>query len=371
MKPWDLAIIGAGIHGVAVARAAAYYGWRVLLVEARGVAAGTSSRSSKLIHGGLRYLESGRLGLVRECLAERRALLAAYPGLVRLVPHYLPVYPWTRRRPARLAAGLALYALLGGLGSDTRFGRLPPACWGRLDGLRQRGLQTVWAYLDAQTHDRALTQVVADEAVAAGAELRMPAECIAGTFDGEVWRLRLRVPGRTQEVCAARLVNAAGPWVNDVLERLRPTIATAAVDLVQGTHLILDAPLMQGVYYVEAEDTRAVFIMPWHRGQTLIGTTEIPYRGDPQEVSPLASEREYLMATLLSYFPRYRGIQVVDAYAGLRVLPVGDDRPFGRSRETQLRRDLDGRLLSIIGGKLTAHRATARRVVSALASAGR
>ncbi|HKQ30418.1 MAG TPA: FAD-dependent oxidoreductase, partial [Burkholderiales bacterium] len=148
---YDIVVIGGGIHGAGVAQAAAAAGYSVLALEKTALAAGTSSRSSKLIHGGLRYLESGRLRMVRESLHERAVLLRIAPELVRLVPFYLPIYPDTRRRPWQIAAGLSLYALLGGLARDNRFVRVPRAEWDDLEGLDMHRLQCVFRYYDGQT----------------------------------------------------------------------------------------------------------------------------------------------------------------------------------------------------------------------------
>ena len=150
---YDFAIIGGGIHGVGVAQNAATAGYRVLLLEARDLAAGTSSKSSKLIHGGLRYLESFELSLVRESLRERAILLRVAPHLVKLVPFHIPVYRDTSRRPWQVRAGLSLYALLATDFETGSFSKLPRGEWAGLDGLRLDGLQAVFRYYDAQTDD--------------------------------------------------------------------------------------------------------------------------------------------------------------------------------------------------------------------------
>ena len=157
---YDLVVIGAGIHGVGVAQAAAAAGYSVLVLEQTGIASATSCRSSKLIHGGLRYLESGQLNLVRESLRERDILLRIAPQLVQLVPFYIPVYRHTARRPWQIRAGLALYAVLGNLRRHAWFAALPRVQWGNLDGLATENLQAVFRYQDAQTDDAALTQAV-------------------------------------------------------------------------------------------------------------------------------------------------------------------------------------------------------------------
>src|SRR6185436_2703518 len=171
---YDLLIIGAGIHVVGVAQAAAAAGYSVLVLEKTALAAGTSSKSSKLIHGGLRYLETGQLRLVRESLREREILLRVAPELVHLVPFYIPVYRRTRRRPWQITVGLSLYAALGGFTSANRFARLARDEWAALDGLETRALQAVFRYHDAQTDDAALTRAVMRSAQSLGAELKMP-----------------------------------------------------------------------------------------------------------------------------------------------------------------------------------------------------
>ncbi len=369
----DVLIIGAGIHGAGVAQAVAARGHRVVVLEQTAPASGTSSRSSKLIHGGLRYLESAQFGLVRECLRERRVLLRIAPELVRLRPFHIPVYRNTRRRAWQIGVGLALYAALDGFASDSRFSRLAPHEWSRLDGLDTTGLQAVFRYYDAQTDDAALTRAVLHSAQTLGAQLRMPARVTRVERHAQGARVFYR-SGDAERDCNTRvLVNAAGPWVNDVLQKVVPAAVMLPVELVQGTHIVLPGSLSQGMYYLEAPDAaRAVFVMPW-RDALLVGTTETPYRGAPEAVAPLPAELDYLLDTCAHYFPAYRGMTRVDirsAFAGLRVLPARPGAAFGRPRETLLHTDEPRRptLLTIYGGKLTAYRATAQKVMQRLAN---
>lgn len=366
---YDLAVIGGGIHGAGVAQAAAAAGWSVVVLERTSLAAGTSSRSSKLIHGGLRYLENHQYALVKECLRERALLLRNAPDLVHLVPFYLPVYRSTRRRPAYLRLGLSLYALLGGLVPAARFRRLSRAQWAQLDGLETQNLDAVFEYHDAQTDDAALTRAVMHAACTLGAQLRMPAEFEQAQQGADrLWRIDYRTGISGAHVVARTLVNAAGPWIEEVQSRLHPRPAARAVDLVQGTHIVLSGTLERGIYYVESSrDGRAIFVMPWQQ-QTLIGTTETPYHGDPALVVPLAEEVDHLRATASQYFPHLRQAPLLQAYAGLRVLPRGPGAAFARSRDTLLDSDTPTRptLIAIYGGKLTAYRATAERVIARL-----
>ena len=366
----DVLVVGAGIHGAGIAQAAAAAGHSVLVLEQSAIAAGSSSRSSKLVHGGLRYLESAQFRLVRESLHERTLMLRLAPELVRLQPFHIPVYGATRRRPWQLRLGLSLYALLAGFGPGARFASLARREWSGLDGLETRGLQRVFRYHDAQTDDAALTGAVLRSAQSLGAELAMPARFVRGEAHADGVRVRYLLAGREEEVDARVLVNAAGPWAAEVARAIVPGIPVPQLELVQGSHLLLPHAPQAGCYYLESpRDGRAVFALPW-KGMMLAGTTEVPFRGDPAVVAPSASERNYLLGVLRHYFPALRsgGNAVVEsAFAGLRVLPRGDGHAFHRSRETLLDLQLAGRALSIYGGKLTTWRAVSERALASVA----
>jgi glycerol-3-phosphate dehydrogenase len=368
MKDYDVIVVGGGIHGAGVLQAVAAAGHRALLLEKGALASGTSSRSSKLIHGGLRYLESGQFALVRESLRERAILLRIAPELVELKPFFIPVYRDTRRRPWQLKVGLAMYALLGGFGPSTRFGSVPRRDWGTLDGLETRGLDAVIRYYDAQTDDAQLTRAVVQSAVSLGAKIAMPASFTEARLDDDGVTVGYR-QGDALIQCRARvLVNAGGPWAVEVAKLIQPRIAVPDVDLVQGTHIVVPMQVAAGIYYVEShQDGRAIFIMPW-KGATLIGTTETPYRGEPDQVHPLPEEEEYLLAVARRYFPALNAVtraQIVARFAGLRVLPAATQAAFDRSRETifYADRDPNPRVLGIYGGKLTGWRAAAAHVL--------
>lgn len=371
MTTVDVLIVGAGIHGAGMAQAAAASGHSVLLLEQSAIAAGTSSRSSKLIHGGLRYLETGQLHLVRESLHERSLLLRLAPELVRLRRFHVPIYRATRRRPWQLRVGLSAYALLAGLGAGAAFGTLPRRRWPELDGLATDGLQRVYYYHDAQTDDRALTRAVVRSAQSLGARLACPARFIGATL-GE-HEVEVRYEERTvQSTCTARvLVNAGGPWAEGLARAISPQIAIPALECVQGSHLLLPRQLHQGCYYLESpRDGRAVFALPW-REQLMLGTTETRFRGEPSAVAATAAEVHYLLGVLKHYFPLWRALgpsDVSGSFAGLRVLPRGSGHAFHRSRETLLMVDREHRprVLSIYGGKLTTWRAVAARAMRRL-----
>jgi glycerol-3-phosphate dehydrogenase len=373
MKQYDVIIVGGGIHGAGVLQAAAAAGHSALLIERLGIASGTSSRSSKLIHGGLRYLESGQFALVRESLRERAILLRIAAELVELKAFFLPVYRDTRRRPWQLKLGLWMYALLGGFAAGTRFGSVPKSEWSSLDGLETQGLDAVIRYHDAQTDDALLTRAVVQSALSLGAELAMPADFTAAILSDEGVKVTYNQGGSAVECTARVLVNAAGPWAPHVGGIVRPAIPIPKVDLVQGTHIVLPFAVAAGIYYVESPtDGRAVFVMPWH-GATLIGTTETPYRGEPGDVHPLPAEEEYLLAVARHYFPAFRHLtreHITQRFAGLRVLPAATQAAFDRSRETIFTtdRDLKPRVLGIYGGKLTGWRAAAAHVLERIST---
>jgi len=356
----DVLVIGAGIQGAGVAQAASAAGYRVKVLEQQAIAAGTSSRSSKLVHGGLRYLESHQYALVRKTLKERDLLLRNAPELVRLTPFYIPVYSTTRRRPGLVRIGLMLYSLLGGLRDTSRFRAVPTIEWKQL-AITQDGLLAVYQFWDAQTDDAALTRAVIHSAQDLGAELACPASFIAAQVMPHGIEVMYRQADEEIRCTSRVLINASGPWVNEVLARITPRQPGLVVELVQGTHIVLDNPPPPGVFYVEApQDRRAIFIMPWH-DKMLVGTTETVYSGEPGDEVPLPAEIAYLRDVFRHYFPTLSD-RVLESYAGLRVLPQSTQAPFQRPRDTMLHIGPD-RVVSMYGGKLSGYRATAHEVL--------
>ena len=366
---WDIVIIGAGIHGAGLAQAAAAAGYQTLLLEQYAEPAqGTSSKSSKLIHGGLRYLESGEFALVKECLHERKLLLKNAPHLVKMNTFHIPVYRDTSRSAWTIRLGLGLYSLF----SWQRFHQLPRSKWGLLDGLNQQNLQTVFSYYDAQTDDALLTRAVLASAQSLGASLRYRTRVVSAAPTDDGMRLHCDDGGQKLEVTARLVFNASGPWVADVHRRLLQhgdSTSNFDVSLVQGAHIVLPTAVKHAYYLEAPQDKRAVFVLPW-REQTLVGTTETEFSGDPAEVAPRQEEIDYLLAVYRHYFSArqqqvFQREDVVNSFAGLRVLPAGDGAAFGKSRDTIFVADNERapRVVSILGGKLTAYRATAEKLV--------
>jgi glycerol-3-phosphate dehydrogenase len=363
----DVVVVGAGIHGAGAAQAAAAAGYSVLVLEQYDIPAqGTSSKSSKLIHGGLRYLESGEFHLVHECLRERANLLHNVPHLVKLVPFQIPVYKQTTRRPWKIAIGLAIYSLF----SFKSFNRVPRNQWHHLDSLKTKDLDAVFNYYDAQTDDAHLTRSVLASAQSLSAEVITGAQFKSARLVDEGCEVYFRKSGdnedRDTKISARVLINAAGPWVNDVLDCIDPKLEQMEIELVQGAHIVLPGKVSHPYYLESPKDKRAVFVMPW-KGQVLVGTTENDYQGHPSKVKPLESEIDYLLEIYNHYFEReLKPDDVIDAFAGLRVLPGGSGEIFKKSRDTHFETDRNNkpRVLTIYGGKLTSYRATSEKVVA-------
>jgi len=370
---FDVTVIGGGIHGAGAAQAIAAAGHSVCLLEQTEIASGASSKSSKLIHGGLRYLESGQFSLVRECLRERQYLLKNAPHLVKLTPFLIPIYRQTRRRSLTIRLGLSLYAALNGFKKSGLFQSIPKKKWSTLDGISLKDLQQVFQYWDAQTDDKLLTQAVVASAIQLGCEVLKPAKVTRLVRQTNSWRITYTQNNLDKTLLSKIVVNAAGPWVNQVLDKVEGQVKARAIDLVQGTHIVLEGKTEKGIYYIESPiDQRAIFVMPWY-GNTLIGTTEKMYHGDPSAVQASSSEVNYLLDSVKHYFPKYKNLdnsQVLDQFAGLRVLPSAKGSAFSRPRETSIVEDKTqaAGLFSIYGGKLTAYRATSAFLVDHIAS---
>jgi glycerol-3-phosphate dehydrogenase len=246
---------------------------------------------------------------------------------------------------------------------------LPRNEWRKLSGIKTDGLQAVFEYYDGQTDDAQLTRAVLRSASSLGADIVYPTRFLSAARGSAGYQIDYQHHDQHQQCEATVLINAAGPWINVVRDCINPSPPQMEIELVQGAHLVLDRKFSDGVIYVEApSDGRAVFIMPWKEG-ALVGTTETVFRGVPDDVGVRETEVAYLVETLEHYFPGH-GAKVTNSFAGLRVLPADKASPFGRSRETTLLTERPDRptYVGIYGGKLTAYRATAEKVVRLIRS---
>jgi glycerol-3-phosphate dehydrogenase len=370
MSDFDLAIVGGGINGVGIARDAAGRGLRVLLVEQSDLASGTSSASTKLIHGGLRYLEHGWFRLVREALAEREVMLAMAPHLIRPMRFVLPVEPGMRP-PWQLRLGLFVYDHLGGrrILPATRSVDLTGDPHGAtLKGRYRRGFE----YSDCMTDDSRLVALNAVDAAARGALIRTRTRCLRADR-ADTWKLVLEVRGRREVASARVLVNATGPWLGQFAQNALQQPAPADLRLDKGSHIVVRRLFGHDRGYIfQTADHRVVFVLPFERDFTLIGTTDGSFTGDPGAVAPSADEINYLCAVVNDHFRAVIApADVVWAFAGVRSLhDDGANDPQDTMRDYVLvLDDAPGKaaLLTVYGGKITTHRRLAEAALERLA----
>jgi glycerol-3-phosphate dehydrogenase len=361
-RRFDLLVVGGGIVGAGVAAAASAHGLALALVDRGDFGGGTSSASSKLIHGGLRYLRLGDVGLVREAHQERRALMRVVaPHLVHRLPFLLPLYDVGPYRPWFVQSGILLYstlarARLNGLVDVERAKRMVPE-------IRTAGLRSCAFYADASTNDARLTLANVRAAASAGATVLNYAEVVGirGAEGAEV-----EAAGQSVRVEARAVVNASGPWVDHV-RRLEDPDAPRSVRLSKGVHVLLDPGAPWGVALTIPHDkVRVTFAVPWH-GMLLLGTTDTLHEGGPGEaVCEEHDIEEVLDEAAVALDPALlRRDRVRVAFAGLRVLPGGDGETAQARRETVYSRGPSG-MLSVAGGKLTTYRRIALDVLAHL-----
>jgi glycerol-3-phosphate dehydrogenase len=370
MTDFDLAIIGGGINGAGIARDAAGRGLRVLLVEQNDLASGTSSASTKLIHGGLRYLEHGWFRLVRDALTEREVMLRMAPHLIRPMRFVLPIEPGMR--PLwMLRLGLFVYDHLGGrrhLPATRRLDLASDALGAPLKGRYEHGFE----YSDCQTDDARLVALNALDAAERGATIRTRTRCVRAER-GETWRLVLEVRGRRDIVSARALVNATGPWVGHFGEDVLRQPPAGGLRLVAGSHIVVPRLFDHDRGYIlQATDGRVVFALPFEQDFTLVGTTDREYVGDPGQVTASTDDVAYLCAVVNDHFrASIAPPDVVWSFAGVRAL-FGDesDKPQDMSRDYELALDRvagEAPLLTVLGGKITTYRRLAEAACDKLA----
>ena len=368
---YDLAIIGGGVNGAGIARDAAGRGLSVLLVEKGDLGGATSASSTKLVHGGLRYLEHGEFRLVREALTEREVLLRAAPHIIWplrfVLPHHKGLRPWPLLR-----LGLFLYDHLGG----RRL--LPPT---RSLDLRRdpvgaplrEGFVRGFEYSDCWVEDSRLVVLNARDAAERGAAIRPRTRCLSARRQDGLWHLSLQdeASGAVIEAAARTLINAAGPWAGEVLAGVAGANRQARVRLVKGSHIVTRRLYDHDRSYIfQNADGRICFAIPYEGDFTLIGTTDEPFLGNPGTAAISAEETVYLCSAVSEYFRRpVTPADVVWSFAGVR--PLYDD---GATRAQEATRDyvldLDAAgppLLSVFGGKITTYRRLAEAALARLA----
>ncbi|HUA15588.1 MAG TPA: glycerol-3-phosphate dehydrogenase/oxidase [Verrucomicrobiae bacterium] len=365
---FHVVVIGGGINGVAIARECARAGKRVLLVEQNDFGSGATSRSTRIIHGGLRYLEHGEIDLVRDSVRERDRLLRERSHLVHPAHFLFLLNEQSQRSALKVRAGLWLYQRIAGRKSAD-LGEMESK---RVERALDAGHQwTIFNYEDAQCEfpERLVAEWLT-EAVEAGAVVRNHCEVLAvdvthGRARGVL--LRDRVSGKDQRVDAAWIINCTGPWADRVCQRSSVRTSSPMLGGVRGSHIVL--PRFSGApaaaLYAEAADGRPIFVLPWN-DQMLVGTTEVPDSGDPARTAPSNEEIEYLLRAVKQLFPRAKIAEhdIKYAFAGVRPLPHSPgNKPSAVTRRHFLHDHSDdgaSRLISVIGGKLTTAASLAR-----------
>lgn len=368
--PWDVLVIGGGITGAGILRMATDLGLKALLVEYNDFAWGTSSRSGKLVHGGLRYLKQGQVNVTRHSVGERDRLLREAPGLVNVLEFLLPFYSGQGRLRASYRLGLGIYDLLAG--RKTRRSCSPGELSGQVPVLASEGLRGGFGYQDAYTDDARLVLRLILEAVADGGEALNYAPVTGLLFDrsGRVSgaAVRDRVTGDTAEVEAKVVINATGAWADNLRGRIG---RSPVIRPLRGSHLVFPAarfPLACGVSFLHPRDGRVLYVIPWE-GVTLAGTTDLDGgSGLDEEPAIMPGEQDYLLSALRKMFPslKLEENHIIASFTGVRpVVGSGKKDPSKESRD-MLVMDENG-LLTVTGGKLTTFRLMA---IKALEAAG-
>jgi glycerol-3-phosphate dehydrogenase len=369
---YDVVVIGAGVNGAGIARDAALRGYRVCLLDASDIGSGTSAASSRLIHGGIRYLEHGELRLVRESLRERELLLRNAPHLVEPFGLLIPFYRHNGRTPMTLRAGMLAYDLLSADKTTPWHRLIGRASKPRWPGLAEEGWQGGALYYDAQARFAERIAVeIALSAAEAGATVLTYTPVIGFTRSGnQVTGVRVRQPGRAEAEIGGRVViNAAGPWVDLVLGT--DGIGPRLIGGTKGSHVVVDpfpgAP-STGVHYEAKSDGRAVLVLPWG-GRYLIGSTDLYHEGDPGEVVCTDEEVDYLLGETNALIPGAGLVpdDVLFSYSGVRPLPytpaAGNEANVSRDHAFVSHGPGHQGLISITGGKLTTWRSLAEQGV--------
>ena len=373
---FDLVVIGGGINGAATAREAALRGMKVALVDAHDFAAATSSRSSKLIHGGLRYLDQFEFRLVHEARRERRLLQKLAPHLARPVPFLVPIYRGDPYSPLKMRLGLSIYDLLGNLGNADRHQTLSnEEMLRRVPLLKKEGLRAGAMYHDSETDDARLTIENIVDAAAHGAVIANYAEIRSfnlstrdtnGSPIVSTAEVEDRRTGKRYEISSRYWVNATGPWVDHVRGLLPGYDGSKTVRLTKGTHIVIPPVAGDFAMFAAILPGKRIFVMiPWH-GNALLGTTDTDYDADPGRVRPDTDDVEYLLGAINRVLDKpLHTSDVIGAFAGLRALAIQPGAsPSENTREYRFHLDpWAANLITVCGGKLTTSRSLGEKLV--------
>jgi glycerol-3-phosphate dehydrogenase len=360
----DLIIIGAGINGCGIARELAMSGKKVTVIEKSFIGSGTSSKSSRLIHGGLRYLETLQFKLVHEALIDRQKLLRIYPDLVKMKSFYIPIYKPSPRPAWMIWFGLKFYDLLSARNKEYKSRVIPRKQFSvHAASFKQEGLKAVFHYYDAKTNDLKLTQRVAQDAIKNGANFYENIDISNITNNKEYFTVQTNQGNFAAQI----LINATGPWIDEVNKKFNFP-AKFNIRKISGIHITLDGLLTNDLMFMQTKQKRIFFVIPEPKNnQTLIGTTEREETDPIDNISIKEEDILYLIKNINNYLkPGFQILRknIKDAFIGVRPLVAEAENPTNLSREYELDMNIFGNttLLHVFGGKLTTYLSLARKV---------
>ncbi|MFC1527318.1 FAD-dependent oxidoreductase [Candidatus Neomarinimicrobiota bacterium] len=360
----DVIILGAGINGSGIARELAMYGKTITVIDKSTISSGTSSKSSRLIHGGLRYLENLQFKLVREALMDRQELLRIYPDLVKMKSFYIPIYKPSPRPAWMIWFGLKFYDLLSGKNKQHHSRVIPRNQFSvHAASFKHDGLKAVFHYYDGKTNDLQLTQQVAQDAMESGAKFYKNTFISSITKNNDYFTIRTSQGDFTSPI----LINATGPWIDEVNNKFKFP-AKFSIRKISGIHIIVDGLLTNDLMFMQTKEKRIFFVIPEpENNQTIIGTTE---REETRLIDNIDVNEEdvlYLIDNINNYLkPGFQILRqnVKDTWIGVRPLIAETENPTNLSREYELDKHILGNitLLHVFGGKLTTYLSLARKV---------
>ena len=360
----EVIILGAGINGCGIARELAMSGKTVTVIDKSTVGSGTSSKSSRLIHGGLRYLETLQFKLVHEALMDRQELLRIYPDLVKMKSFYIPIYKPSPRPAWMIWFGLKFYDLLSGKNKQHHSRVIPRKQFNvHAASFKLEGLKAVFHYYDAKTNDLQLTQQVAQDAIENGANFYENTFISTVTNNNDYFTVRTSQGDFTSPI----LINATGPWIDEVNDQFEFP-AKFSIRKISGIHIIIDGLLTNDLMFMQTKQKRIFFVIPEpNNNQTLIGTTEREETDLIDNIDIKEEDISYLIENINNYLkPGFHILRqnVKDAFIGVRPLVAEAENPTNLSREYELDKHTFGNttLLQIFGGKLTTYLSLARKV---------
>jgi glycerol-3-phosphate dehydrogenase len=366
---FDVIILGGGINGCAIARKLSREGKRVCLLERYTIGCGTSSNSSKLIHGGLRYLETGSFGLVKESLKDRKRLSELYPQLVKMVPFYLPVYDDSLRPWWMIRTGLGLYDLFSRQ-PEYHCRHIPNQDFAqKFPGIKTEGLRRVYVYYDGKTNDLEITRRIAQDAVDSGCAVGENCQVVSVDAGSRTFAVLYRDGSGEHRIEAPLLINATGPWIDEVNAKYRLP-HNYRINKVSGIHIVINRVLVPDCMFLQTNNRRIFFMIPWSEGTTIIGTTERMENCSCDEVKLQEEDINYLLSCANHYLkePISRD-DICGTFLGIRPLVIDkhdetDATSMSRDYKIDVIRKGETKLVHVYGGKLTTCLSMAEKVAA-------